>query len=130
MTNYVLKPFDKNLKGTEIDNQKLCKAAKDVLAGQYEANLGGDIYKKRIPLARGKSYGARVIIAFKSGQNLFFMNGWVKNNVKKNSKEIPDDELAFYKAIAVQLMSMTPEQVLIAIKAGKMREVKCDGESS
>ncbi|QGY31495.1 type II toxin-antitoxin system RelE/ParE family toxin [Pantoea cypripedii] len=130
MTNYVLKPFDRNLKGTDVDNGKLCKAAKEVMAGHYEANLGGDVYKKRIPLNRGKSYGARVIIAFKSGQDLFFMNGWVKNDVKKNSKEIPDAELAFYKAVAVQLMCMTPEQAQIAIKAGKMREVKCDGESS
>ncbi len=69
---------------------------------------------------------ARAIIAFKSDNDLFFVNGWIKNVVKKGCKEIPDDVLVFYKAIAIQMLSMTPEQTQIALKAGKMREVRCD----
>lgn len=83
--------------------------------------------KKRIPLTRGKSCGVRAVMAFKSEHDLFFVNGWVKNVVKKGCKEIPDDVLLLYKAVAIQMMSMTPEQAQIALKAGKMREVKCDG---
>lgn len=75
---------------------------------------------------RGKSCGTRAIIAFKSDNDLFFVNGWIKNVVKKGYKEIPDDVLVFYKAIAIQMLSMRPEQTQIALKAGKMREVRCD----
>ncbi|ADU71372.1 hypothetical protein Pat9b_5213 (plasmid) [Pantoea sp. At-9b] len=32
-----------------------------------------------------------------------------------------------FKAVAIQMINMTPEQALLALKTGKMREVKCDG---
>lgn len=59
MANYVLRPFDRSLKSVGIDDEKLCNAARELRAGQFEANLGGNLYKKRIPLMRGKSCGAR-----------------------------------------------------------------------
>lgn len=127
MGNYVLRTFDRSLKGVAIDDDKLCDAARELRAGQFEANLGGHLYKKRIPLTRGKSCGVRAVMAFKSDNDLFFINGWVKNVVKKGCREIPDDVLLLYKAVAIQMINMTPEQAQLALKTGKMREVKCDG---
>lgn len=130
MAIYVLKPFDRNLKNDNIDDVKLCQAAKEVMAGNYEASLGGNVYKKRIPLNAGKSGGARAVVAFRSGGNLFFVNGYPKSGTKGSGKEIPDDVLEAYKKVAADLQAMTPEKIKAAKDAGKMREVKCDDRSS
>lgn len=73
MAIYVLKPFDRNFKGDMIADIKLCLAARELIAGQYEASLGGGVYKKRIPLGAGKSGGARAIVAFKSQNTCFLL---------------------------------------------------------
>ncbi|MEI2265273.1 type II toxin-antitoxin system RelE/ParE family toxin [Erwinia sp. CGal63] len=127
MAIFVLKPFDKNLKGTDINDDKIRQAAREVTAGCYEANLGGHVYKKRIPLAAGKSGGARAVIVFKLEQHLFFVNGYAKSSAKKSGKEISDSELDAYRRVAADLLAMPPETVARAIAAGKMREVKSDG---
>ncbi|MBY4952090.1 type II toxin-antitoxin system RelE/ParE family toxin [Pantoea sp. DY-17] len=127
MAIYVLKPFDRNTKGDAIDSAKLCKAALEVMAGIYEASFGGGVYKKRIPLVAGKSGGARAVVAFKTEKHLFFVNGYAKSAFKSSGREISESDLALYKEVAKQLFEMSSEQAKVAIKTGKMREVKCDG---
>lgn len=127
MAIYVLKPFDRNFKGDMIADIKLCLAARKLIAGQYDASLGGGVYKKRIPLGAGKSGGARAIVAFKSQKHLFFVNGYAKSTTKSGIREIKEDELNLYRQVASQLFAMTTEQERAAIKARKMREVICDG---
>ena len=47
----------------------------EVAAGLVDANLGGNIYKKRLPMSgRGKSGGARVLIATKLAEALLDMD--------------------------------------------------------
>ena len=106
MAIYVLKPFDRNFKGEMIADTKLCLAARELIAGQYEASLGGGVYKKRIPLGAGKSGGARAIVAFKSQKNLFFVNGYAKSTTKSGIREIKEDELNLYRHVASQLFAM------------------------
>ncbi|MEZ0581417.1 type II toxin-antitoxin system RelE/ParE family toxin [Erwinia sp. STN24] len=127
MAIFVLKPFDRSLKGTGIDNDKIRQAAREVIAGYYEASLGGHVYKKRIPLEAGKSGGARAVVVFKLQQHLFFVNGYPKSAAKKAGKEISASELEAYRKIAAELFTMSPEIVEKALAAGKMREVKFDG---
>lgn len=126
MAIFVLKPFDRNLKGAGIDDGRIRQAAREVMAGQYDANLGGHVYKKRLPLEAGKSGGARAVIVFKLQQHLFFVNGYSKSSAKKSGKEISVSELESYRRIAADLLAM-PSAILEKAKAtGKMREVKCD----
>ncbi|MEY7730835.1 type II toxin-antitoxin system RelE/ParE family toxin [Morganella morganii] len=62
----------KNIKNMGLSDSTLMKIALDVMSGVYEANLGGGVIKKRLALpGRGKRSGARTIIFFKAGQNLF-----------------------------------------------------------
>jgi len=82
MSIFVLKPFDRNLKRYSIPEDKLFNAAREIMAGQYEADLGGGVFKKRIALDAGKSGGARSVIIFKYGRNLFFVNGCSKSDIK------------------------------------------------
>lgn len=127
MSIFVLKPFDRNLKRYSISEEKLFSAAREIMAGQYEADLGGGVFKKRIALDAGKSGGARSVIIFKYGGNLFFVNGWSKSDIKKHGgKEIAVDDLAAYRILAKQLLAMSRTEVDKALAAGIMRELKCD----
>lgn len=127
MSIFILKPFDRNLKRSSISEEKLYNAAREVMAGQYEADLGGGVFKKRIPLGAGKSGGARSVIIFKYGGNLFFVNGWSKSDIKKHGgKEISEDDIAAYRILAKQLLAMSRPEVEKALTAGIMRELKCN----
>ncbi len=128
MEIYVLKVFDKNTRGGSISDADLCTAANEIMKGLFDGDLGGGIIKKRIPLpGKGKSDGARAIIAFQTGRNLFFINGYLKSNISNRGKEIPDDALKGYRKFAADLQNMTEEQIAAQIKNHTMREVKCNG---
>ncbi|MBN7121097.1 hypothetical protein BSU01_05125 [Erwinia billingiae] len=55
MTVYVTKIFERNLKKEGIDDARLCIAAQEIISGLYDADLGGNVFKKRLPLATGKT---------------------------------------------------------------------------
>lgn len=59
MTIYVHKRFDKSFKKMVLSDQILLEAAEQVIRDEFEANLGGDVIKKRISLQEGKRGGAR-----------------------------------------------------------------------
>ncbi|STX52141.1 Uncharacterized protein conserved in bacteria [Legionella busanensis] len=62
--------------------------------GLFDANLGGNVYKKRIPLDnKGKRGGARTIVAFRFNNKAFFIYSFAKNK-KAN---ITDKELKALK---------------------------------
>ena len=97
------------------------KAAVDQLeAGQFDADLGGGVYKQR--LARpggGKSGGYRVLICFSQGTRSFFMYGFPKSN----RDNITTSEKNDLKKLAKVLFAMTDEQLDEKVKAGAFQEV-------
>lgn len=115
------KAFHRWSKELNISDQQLRTAIDEINHGSYEANLGGSIYKKRVAVGgRGKSGGARTIVAFKIKENAFFIYGYAKN-VRSNISE--QEELAL-KALAKIYFKYTDEQIAIAIKAGLLFEVE------
>lgn len=65
----------------DVSDQSLLNAAKEIVTKNYEANYGGGVIKKRIAnKGRGKSSSVRTIVAFKSGNNCFFVFGFEKNS--------------------------------------------------
>ncbi len=106
-----------------FDSEKLiCKndlktAAKEIADGIHEASLGGNIYKKRVSnsLSKGKSSGSRLIIAYKKGNNFFFMYAFNKNE-KFN---ISNKEKAALKARAKIYFGMDENEINKAI-SGKV----------
>ena len=74
------KLFSKLTNKYEITDCDLSKAVQEIQAGLYEADLGGNVYKKRVAIGnRGKSHGVRTIIATKLNQHWFFIFGFKKN---------------------------------------------------
>ncbi len=89
-------------------------------AGLIDANLGGQVYKKRVGIrGSGKSGGVRTLIAFKTGEKAFFIYGFAKN--KRDN--IENHELKALKRLAKELLSYRNRELSKAVEAGEMIEV-------
>jgi hypothetical protein len=90
-------------------------------AGLPDADLGGDVYKMRLPRpGEGKSGGYRVIVFFRSEERTFYEYCFAKSKEANISRRT----LKFYKETAKDYLSMTPDQLREKIKKGKFIEVK------
>jgi hypothetical protein len=83
--------------------------------GQFNANLGGGVYKQRIARSgEGKSGGYRSIIFFKKSKLTFFVYGFAKSSQANISKS----ELADFKKLAGYMLEL--------LKNSKMRSILQD----
>ena len=58
----------------------LNSALNEIEVGKIDANLGDNVYKKRIPFpGRGKSGSGRTILFYKKGNMAIFVHGFAKN---------------------------------------------------
>ena len=100
------------------------KAISEVERGLNDADLGGHVYKKRIALQkRGKSGGARTIIAFKLKNKAFFIYGFAKNK----RANISTKELRALKLLATHLLSYDDKTLTRALRFNELVEVDNDG---
>src|SRR3990167_194928 len=114
------KPFSQWAKKLKISDKTLVTAINEMTHGLYEANLGGHIYKKRLPLGhKGKSGGARTIIAFKVGDKAIFIYGFSKGD-KSNITKKEEESL---KDLAKIYFCYDENKINKAIKAGVLIEV-------
>jgi len=103
-----------------IDNIKLIQAIQEMNGGNFEGNLGGFLFKKRIALgSSGKRGALRTIIVFKRNDKAFFVYGYAKN-VKSN---MTLKEKQIYKKLANILLAYDDEQLSHAIKHKELIEV-------
>jgi hypothetical protein len=99
----------------------LCAAVVEMAAGLIDADLGGRVYKKRVRLpGRGKSGGARTLIATDLGDRWFFLFGFEKNE----RDNIDAHELASLQSIAHVLLEMKPRQLDQVVEAGELMEIE------
>jgi hypothetical protein len=63
-----------------VSDALLCEAAHQIEQGLFEADLGGGVCKKRIPIpGQGKSGSTRTLVAKKNKDAIFFLTGREKN---------------------------------------------------
>lgn len=124
MRAFKIKRFHRWAKQESLADNALLQASSEIEKGLVDANLGGNIYKKRVALAsKGKRSGARTIVAFRRGDNAFFVYGFAKNK----RANISDKELKALKQLATYLFSLTDEGLKKAVLAGEITEVKNNG---
>lgn len=110
-----------------LSAQALCAAVTEISQGLVDANLGGHVVKKRVALGgRGKSGGARTLLAFKMNDKAFFLYGFAKNQ----QSNITDKELKTLKLLAVRLLAYDSRQLATAIVAQELHEVKEDDDET
>ena len=105
----------------ELGDADLIAAVAEMNDGLWDVNLGGQVYKKRAALAgRGKSGGARTLVAFKSDDRAFFMYGFSKNQ----RSNITNKEKNALKLMARELLGYSDNQLRQALKHGALIEIE------
>jgi hypothetical protein len=107
-----------------LADAKLLAAAHDLVAGRYDADLGGGVFKQRVAReGGGKSGGFRTIILFRIGSHSFFAHGFAKSDRANVSAK----ELKALKRLADVLLGFSDEQIAAAQAIDELIEVKKDG---
>lgn len=120
MRVFKTKLFSKWAKKENLLDSLLCQAIVEIEQGLFDASLGGRVYKKRIGTkGKGKRGGTRSILAYQASNRVFFIYGYAKD--KKS--DLSYDELKIAKALATELLEMTPVELTILLDQGKLIEV-------
>lgn len=115
--------FHKWSKKQGISDQVLLTAIREIEQGLHGANLGGGVYKKRLPFGgKGKSGGVRTILAFKTGKLAIFMYGFSKNQ----QENISNQEEYALRALAKVYFAFKDYEITTAITLGDLVEVYCE----
>ena len=112
--------FTRFARKENIDDEELRNIVDELETGQYDADLGGGVFKMRLArYGEGKSGGYRVIVFFKSGERTFYVHGFAKSETANISKK----ELVRLKKQAKTLFAMTDVQMQTALKEGVFEEI-------
>lgn len=121
MIAYKNKEFNKWAKKEGLSDA-LVAALNEMKHGLIDADLGGNVIKKRISFGRGKSGSARTLLAYKKDDRAFFIFGFAKN-ARANIK---DNELRSLKLYAKNLLSYNKKDLTKAIKEKVLIQVKAN----
>ncbi len=117
------RPFNRWLRKTLLDDNTLLKAIDEMERGLVDADLGGNVYKKRVALpGRGKSGSTRTLIATNREDRWFFLFGFEKND----RENITQAELAYLQGAAQIFLGYSSDDLQSAIARGDFLEVKHD----
>lgn len=108
------------MRKTDLTEEALCLAISEMEKGLIDAELGGGVVKKRVPLpGRGKSGSTRTLLATNKGSRWFFVFGFEKNERANVSVR----ELAALKAIAADLLKLTSEELESQVASDALQEI-------
>ena len=112
--------FNRWMRKSELTDQALCQAVAEMVAGLIDADLGGDVVKKRVALpGRGKRAGARTLVATRKGSRWFFVFGFEKNE-KAN---VTPTELEALQVLSAELLSLTGKHLDSAVEDTTLMEI-------
>ena len=117
------KTFSRWLNKNNLTNRQLLEAVEEMEKGLIDADIGCNVYKKRVKLpGMGKRSGARIIVATKLLKRWYLIFGFTKNE-KSN---ISNDELLFLQETAKRLLHLSDREIEAAIYANQLEELKID----
>lgn len=117
MTRY----FGKWAASEGLSHEALTTAVAEIEDGLVDAQLGGNLVKKRVAIpGRGKRGSTRTILAVKTGQCAFYIYGYAKNARANISR----DELKGLKMLAKELLGYEGKVLGQALSSGALVEVK------
>lgn len=125
---YLTPEFQEERLKARTNDKILCKAAMSIFAGLHGDCLGRFTYKKRVGLPGiGASDGARCIVFFNDGKNLYFFDMYLKSQLsKKKGKELEDVEIDAYCSIARDFIAMPDKLIEALVKVKELIEVNCN----
>lgn len=116
--------FSKFANKESITDKELLDLVKLIENGQFDADLGGGVYKVRLARANeGKSGGHRIITYFKNEHRTFFVYGFSKSD----RGNISNKELKAFKIDAKEDFDLTEAQLGAWLKIGSLTEIFKEG---
>jgi hypothetical protein len=104
-------------------DKSLIKAIYEMNDGLIDAELGGGLFKKRVPTpGGGKRGGYRTLLAFKKDDKAFFVYGFKKNerdNIDTNERKI-------FKQLSKTLLNIDEKTLQKMLTADILSEVNSD----
>jgi hypothetical protein len=94
--------FSKNANKAGISDEELCLAIKEMNAGQWDADLGGNVYKKRLNQNRHRS-----ILLSQAGKLWIFTYLFAKADQDNISKK----ELKSFRNLADEIQNLSDAQM-------------------
>ena len=115
--------FCRWMRKTQLNDAMLRTAVTEMEDGLVDADLGGNIFKKRVALpGRGKSGSVRTLIATKKEDRWVFMFGFEKTE----RDNITQAELSAIQGLARDYLEFSEEVLLAVIASGQLEEVSHD----
>ncbi len=122
---YKTREFASLSKKEYLSDNDLIDACKEMADGLFDADLGGNVYKKRIASqGKGKSSGYRTIIGANIGEKYFFLYVFAK----KSKANINVREKLALKELAKELLGLTRDQINQLVADGELLIVSEDDE--
>ncbi|HHQ42527.1 MAG TPA: type II toxin-antitoxin system RelE/ParE family toxin [Chromatiales bacterium] len=119
------RPFTRWMRRAGVTDGDLARAVGEMARGLVDADLGGGLLKKRIPLpGRGRRGGARVIVAARRNQRWFFLYGFAKNE----RETLTPAELRALRELGKEFLRLDERGLSRALRAGALAEV-CGDET-
>lgn len=106
--------FNKHAKKAGIQDQELCNAAEELMRGIWDAELGGNVYKKRLNENRHRS-----IVLTKTSTYWIFTYLFSK----ADRENISTDELKAFKKLSKDYNKLSAEQINTQLKIEELMEI-------
>lgn len=104
-----------------LSDEQLCAAALDIMNGQYEADLGKGLCKKRIAVeGQGKRGATRTLVAKESALGLFFMAGRQKSDP---GTDFSDANVAQAQLLGQALQAASGAKINALVEEGVLKEI-------
>lgn len=108
-----------------LTDDVLGAVALEIEAGQYEADLGKGVIKKRIAYpGRGKRGSARLLVAKRVRGSIIFLVGRDKSDP---GADFSDAQIAAAKELAAVYERLTPAQIQRVVQHGELKEIAHGG---
>jgi len=105
-----------------VPDLSLCTAVEEMERGLIDADLGGNLYKKRVALrGKGKRGGARLIVATRLAGIWIFIDAFAKNE----KADLTSEQLLKLQEAARELLSQSVADLEIAARGGALEELSC-----
>lgn len=109
-----------------LSDDALCGAVSEMVGGLIDAELGGGVVKKRVPLpGRGKSGSTRTLVATNKGNRWIFVFGFEKND----RANIAAGDLEAIQKIAADLLRLNAHELDALVKTEALQEI-CHGNKN
>ena len=104
-----------------LSDETLCTAAHEIESGQFEADLGKGVVKKRVAYpGKGKSGGARLLVAQRMKGFIIFLVGRDKSDPGSDFTREQEDAA---KELALAYEKVNSRELELAIESGALKEI-------